>query len=210
MTRKRARPPQNPFIKDSPDMDALWHQINGGEIDDDGFMIPQTESDGPTREQSAAELDREVRARSVANALVASCQQVARQARKSPAAALRKDHDRKAAARAAKRVINLAYFADAVLPELPALKVKGRRGELLARLLRRCTERSLLAADEEASDLHLDNWVTSNMWERRYPPSHPHHPWHRRYLKAREDELLDEPVHVDYAAERAAVQGRGA
>ena len=115
---------------------------------------------------------------------------------------------RTAAVRAAERVISVAYFADAVLPKLPALGVKGRRGDPLSRLLRRCTERQLLAADEEACDLQRDDWVRNNKWDGRYPPSDQRHPWHSQYVEGRADELADEPVHVDYAAERAALQGR--
>lgn len=124
------------------------------------------------------------------------------------AAAPWRERARTAAVRAAERTLQLAYYADAVLPKLPALGGRGRSGDPLNRLLRRCTEQPLLVADEEACDLQRDDWVRSDCWQGLYPPSHERHPWHSEYVQGRVDELVDEPAHVDYGAERAALQRR--
>ena len=112
--------------------------------------------------------------------------------------------DKQAAVRAAQRALQLAHYADARLPKLPRLT--SRHHPLLGALLKRCTSRSLLQADVEACDLSLDKWVASESLCNGFPPSHEHHPWHKEYVKKRDEELMDRPAPVDYTADRAAVR----
>lgn len=112
--------------------------------------------------------------------------------------------DKQAAVRAAQRALDLAHYADARLPKLPRLT--SNLHPLLGALLKRCTARSLLQADVEACDLSSDKWVATSLWRGCFPPSDERHVWHKNYVKAREEEMLDRPAPVNYTAERAAAQ----
>lgn len=206
--KQRPAPHQdNPFKAiNCPDLDALWHPINGGDVGDDGSNIPKGKTRKAAPKESAA--DRERSAQSLTTDVLSAAQDVARRSAKQPAAAKPARRDKAAAMRAAERALQLAHYADAVLPLLPFLGRNGRGAKPVDRLLWRCTKIVLLAADVEACDRHLDDWVSKRLWKGLYPPADSRHPWHEKYVEARAQELLDEPTLVDFTAERLHLRER--
>ncbi|WP_343625398.1 hypothetical protein [Roseateles puraquae] len=211
MSKKQRPAPHhdNPFKAfNRPDLDALWHVLNGGEVGDDGSIIPKAKTRKATPKERAAERELERSAQSLTTDVLNAAQDAARRSVKPPAAAKPARHDKAAAMRAAERALQLAHYAEAVLPALPVLGRSGRGAKPVDRLLRRCTEIALLAADVEACDQHLDDWVSKRLWKGLYPPADSRHPWHDKYVEARANELLDEPTRVDFAAERLHLRER--
>lgn len=80
MSRKRTPPsPRNP-LGSRPDLDALWHHICGGEVGDDGSLLPMGEPRPATPEQIAAERERERVAQSMTCDVIKAGQEAARRA----------------------------------------------------------------------------------------------------------------------------------
>ena len=133
--RQRDIEQSNPFAGfNRPDMDALWHQLCGGEVGDDGSIIPV----GRRRKKTDGRRAKHAEARAAAQGLIESCQQAARCSNTQAAVPKKAKPDKSAAMRAAERALKLAHYADAVLPPLPALGRNGRGAKPVERLLRRC------------------------------------------------------------------------